>query len=255
MSADKTDKEKFESLFYPGTETLINRFGEKDPKRLAQIEREVSNLVSLSLRRNPINGDFDIKHLTEIHKRVFDPIYPWAGQVRDFTLTKLRPDGFVTVFAHPQEFPKLAHELKILMDETKKFTAIKPDEFPQKIAHAYQIINEMHTFREGNGRVHRLYLDALAKNAGYKLDFEKLTKDAWNYAASMSGRIYAAEQYIPGRRDELEKVFKHIVAPANQSALSAYAKGRIGAAPGNNPMMTLADLNPKLAAQKGIRLK
>lgn len=243
-----TDKEKFEALFYPGTQTLINRFGEKDPERLAKIERDISTLTATEIRKNPVQGNYDLAHMSAIHKRVFDPVYPWAGQVRDFTLSKRRPDGFVTVFAHPTELQKHNQELKDLMARTKNFTAVDQKDFPREMARAYQLVNEMHPFREGNGRVHRIYLDSLANNAGHKLDFSKIEKEAWNYAASMSGRIYSSGEYFPGRTDELEKVFKHIAAPVTHA--NAYNKGRAGQSAETKEVLTLKDLNPRLAEQK-----
>ncbi len=35
----------------------------------------------------------------------------------------------------------------------------------------------MHPFREGNGRTQRIFLNELAKNAGYKLDLNLIPKD------------------------------------------------------------------------------
>ncbi|TEB07761.1 Adenosine monophosphate-protein transferase VbhT [Pelotomaculum schinkii] len=36
-------------------------------------------------------------------------------------------------------------------------------------------INMLHPFREGNGRVQRLFIQYLAENAGYQVDFSQVT--------------------------------------------------------------------------------
>ncbi|WP_171823179.1 Fic family protein, partial [Campylobacter coli] len=38
-------------------------------------------------------------------------------------------------------------------------------------------LNALHPFREGNGRTQRIFLNELAKNAGYKLDLNLIPKD------------------------------------------------------------------------------
>ncbi len=246
----KTDQGDFDALFYAGTQTLINRFGEKDAGKLAKLERDFSALAALDARLKPVKGDFDLAHMQAIHTKIFSEVYPWAGQIRDYPIFKKRPDGLVTEFARPDEITKLDQRIKALMQETKNFTSLKPNEFPEKIARVYQIANEMHPFREGNGRTQRIYLDYLASQVGYKLDFKLVDKEAWNYAASMSGKVNLGGDRIDGRTDELEKLFKHISKGVEKATANAYAQGRAAQTTRRAGIMTLADLNPKLAAEK-----
>ncbi|HYD60540.1 MAG TPA: Fic family protein [Noviherbaspirillum sp.] len=250
MSTDDTAaKSRFDSLFYPGTQTLINFFGEKDPHKLAALERDYTMAAALDARLfNQIKGGFDLPHMQEIHKRLFGGIYPWAGQVRDFPLFKRRPDGLVTEFARPEEISGLNEQLREIMRETDKFKALNPEQFVNAISRVYQIANEMHAFREGNGRTHRFYLESLAEQAGYRLNFTKVDKEAWNYAASMSGRISLdGDERLAGRIDELQRVFRHIAVPIEPMRSNAYLQGREGGNPvQNHAKLTLADLNPSL---------
>jgi fido (protein-threonine AMPylation protein) len=253
MATDDNDyAKKFEALFYPGTRTLINRFDVRDPERLEVIERRLASFGAARLIKHPVKGNFDLAHMQEIHKKIFGGVYPWAGQVRDYPLLKRRPDGLVTEFARPNEITGLDRDLKAIMAETKNFTAVKPDEFAEKIARVYQIANDMHPFREGNGRTHRVFLDAVAAQAGRTLDFAKIDKEGWNYAASMSGTVNIGNgTRIEGRTDELTKVFKHIANQAAPQNTNPYTQGRNGEqAVGQVDVMKLADLNPKLAAEK-----
>jgi cell filamentation protein len=38
-------------------------------------------------------------------------------------------------------------------------------------------LNILHPFREGNGRTQRIFMEKLAKNAGFDLDFSKVSKE------------------------------------------------------------------------------
>lgn len=49
------------------------------------------------------------------------------------------------------------------------------DEVPLRLAYYLSEINVLHPFREGNGRTQRLFIDYLAENAGYSVDFSQVT--------------------------------------------------------------------------------
>jgi fido (protein-threonine AMPylation protein) len=246
---DKNAADSFQALFYPGTQTLINHFGERDPHKLASLERAHAMAAGLDARMfNPIRGDFDLKHMQAIHERLFGGVYPWAGQVRDFPLFKRRADGLTTEFARPNELPLIDAELRLIMQRTSSFRNLQPGHFVEEIARVYQLANQMHPFREGNGRTHQLYLEYLADRAGFDLDFSRVEKAAWNYAASTAARIRLGEgEYVPGRTDELHRVFAHITQPPEQRA-GSYHIGRERLAPGPaGEKLTLKDLNPTLS--------
>lgn len=61
---------------------------------------------------------------------------------------------------------------------------------------------ELHPFREGNGRTQRVFLSQLAQNAGYPLDFSCVDPDEL-----MIATIYAAQ----GIDEPLKTVFEKIV--------------------------------------------
>ncbi|MGX2975687.1 Fic/DOC family protein, partial [Ursidibacter arcticus] len=49
------------------------------------------------LKTKPIVGNFDLKHLQDIHKFIFFPVYEWAGKIRSGSLSKGK-----TVFTRPE---------------------------------------------------------------------------------------------------------------------------------------------------------
>lgn len=236
----KSPAESFEGLFYPGTRTLINHFGEHDPVKLASLERDISLAAALDAKLfRPIDGNFDLQHMQDIHKRFFERVYPWAGQVRDFPLFKQRPDGFYTAFAAPGDIAKLDEQLKAVMVQTNRFANLERGAYVREMAKVYQTINDMHPFREGNGRTHRYYLEALAERAGFSLKFSKVAPDAWAHAASQSSSLHSDGEKWPGRTDELQKVFAHISQPKGGS--NSYVAGREGLANAST-VLKLSDL-------------
>lgn len=65
---------------YPNTNVLKNKLNIKDFEALSIAERKITSLNELAIRNHPIQGNFDYKHLQDIHKNIFADIYAWAGE-------------------------------------------------------------------------------------------------------------------------------------------------------------------------------
>ena len=62
--------------------------------------------------------------------------------------------------------------------EAEKFlVGLEKPEFVLQLTDFYQRTNELHPFREGNGRTQRVFLSQLCRYAGYRLDFSQLDTD------------------------------------------------------------------------------
>ena len=48
---------------------------------------------------------------------------------------------------------------------------------PLRLAYYLSEINVIHPFREGNGRTQRLFIEYLAEDNGYSVDFSQVTSD------------------------------------------------------------------------------
>ncbi|MCL2567558.1 MAG: hypothetical protein FWE18_05665 [Alphaproteobacteria bacterium] len=59
---------------------LNNYFGITDRKQFNKFEFVRERIKEIRLKN--ITGKFDLKHLLNIHKHLFQDIYPWAGTLR-----------------------------------------------------------------------------------------------------------------------------------------------------------------------------
>ncbi|ACA31190.1 filamentation induced by cAMP protein Fic [Histophilus somni 2336] len=150
---------------------LKNHFGIKDQNKLDQIERDITSYKESILNDNPIKGKFDLKHLQDIHKHLFSDIYPFAGKIRDGYLQKGEQDFTMGYRIVPQA-EKLFSELK--SENFLKNT--EPDKMAGRLAYYMGEINAIHPFREGNGRTQRIFISQLAKEAGFELNFNKVSQ-------------------------------------------------------------------------------
>jgi cell filamentation protein len=73
---------------YPNSDVLINKLNIREQDKLYTFERRLTMLRLLELMDNPIRGQFDFRHLKEIHAYIFQDIYDWAGKVRTVDIAK-----------------------------------------------------------------------------------------------------------------------------------------------------------------------
>ena len=130
---------------------------------------------------SPIKGRFTKTQLMNIHRFLFEDIYPFAGNIRREQISKGD-----TMFFPPhlisQELDKVfakLHREKMLHETDKK----------RQIEHLSYIMSELnviHPFREGNGRSIRELIRCMALCYGFSLDWSLVDRDTMIDAAVRS---------------------------------------------------------------------
>lgn len=156
-----------DSYVYPDTEVLRNKADIRDQEALDAFEADVTAVRMLELIDNPIQGVFDLKHLCAVHHYLFQDVYDWAGEIRTVDISRegSRFGNFGLIESYLDE------QLRGISAENF-LRGMEPDRFVARLAHYMSEINAAHPFREGNGRVQRLFCAQLADQAGYFIDFE-----------------------------------------------------------------------------------
>lgn len=188
---------------YAGTNVLKNKLGIEDAQQAKQFEAAASSVRLAELKVNPIKGDYDLAHLQAIHKHTFKDVYEWAGQVRDVELAKGKP-AERSLFTFTEKIESYAANVSSDIRTANYFKGLPKEEWAEKMAKTYADINTLHPFREGNGRVTRVYMGELAKEAGYALDYSRTDKNTWNQAAIQSFR---------GNPEPMKEVFQTMAVP------------------------------------------
>lgn len=84
------------------------------------------------------------------------------------------------------------------------FSALSRRKAAIELADLYSTLNMIHPFREGNGRVQRIFFRQWASHLGFDIDFTDIDTD-WFMVAT----IYAAQ----GVMDDLVNVFDQLIEP------------------------------------------
>jgi len=151
---------------------LKNILGFTDQDKLDRFERIEATRAILNLQRNPVRGCFDAAHLKLIHARIFQNIYPWAGEFRRVNMHRAASYPFAVVQFMDQNldrtFAKLAAE--------NHLKGLATDVFARRAAYFLGELNTIHPFREGNGRTQREFIRELAVEAGYSINWGHITR-------------------------------------------------------------------------------
>lgn len=182
---------------YPDTSVLKNHFSIMDEDELERAERDFTRVRAEHFE--PVFDQFNLSYLQKIHQILFQDLYPWAGQIRKVDITKGR-----TRFCHVQHIKREAERLFDELAQEDFLHSLPFDRFIHRIAHYYCELNIIHPFREGNGRVQRIFFEILAINAGYELCWEGINLKEWVEANQMG--------YF-GELAPLEKLFERITVP------------------------------------------
>jgi cell filamentation protein len=178
-----------------GTTVLRNKLGIEDESILEEAEREITSNTSDEITYQ--SPPYDMEYLQDLHLTLFEPLYDWAGCIRDASISK---GG--TIFCIPA---RILPESKKLFDDLESedwFQELSREELCKKLAEYYCEFNMIHPFREGNGRVQRIFFEHLTLSTGYELDWFDVTKEEW-IQANIDG---VAVDY-----NKMEEIFSRIL--------------------------------------------
>lgn len=200
--------------FIPGTSVLRNSFGVQDAVALAQLEfvATAGRILQVHLRNQ--DTDLDVRSL---HQHVFGDVYAWAGEPRIVELRK-GDSSFGSCARIPDALAVLQREVGGLADEGHQ---IDDGALSYRLARIYADYNQIHPFREGNGRTGTLLLHLLAGRAGRRLHLDGMSRSEW---------IAASRDSMPFRRD----------GRADPRPFVAVLRGRLRAPTDSDPSDTAA---------------
>jgi cell filamentation protein len=125
----------------------------------------------------------DSSSLFDIHRYIFQDIYRWAGEMRTVEISKNGKQFFST-----EHFDTALIFLDNLIAEYRLIPGSDKHAVAAKLADILDSVNELHPFREGNGRVQREFVRVLALEKGYALNLNP-PDDRDVYERYMSGTI------------------------------------------------------------------
>ena len=160
---------------YKESNTLKNKLGIKDEKKLKKYETEMVAFKLSTIKDANIKRDYDKNHLIAIHKHLFGEVYDFAGEYRKENITK---QNF-----RFSEFEYIQENIDDILRKIN-ISKLKELDFDNLVTFISQImtdLNVLHPFREGNGRATREFIRELLEDLGYEInwiliDYDKILK-------------------------------------------------------------------------------
>ena len=157
---------------YPDSNVLKNKLNIRDSKLLKTAEEEITLIKQMELLKNPIKGNFSKSHLMNIHKFIFEDIYPFAGKIRREQISKGD-----TMFYPPSLIDRELDKVFAKIKEENMLKKVAEGKIFDNLAYVMAELNVIHPFREGNGRSIREFIRLMAKRMGYDLNWGKADKE------------------------------------------------------------------------------
>ena len=157
----------------PHSGVFRNRLGLTDRTELAAAEKTLTAVRVDQLKRRRVPGNYDLDHLRVFHWTIFQDIYPWAGQLRTVLIVKAGAS-----FCLPHQIVDTAADVFGRLAADRHLRGRDRDSFLDGLTALLAEVNALHPFREGNGRTQRAFLGQLARDAGYRLRWEEVDRDA-----------------------------------------------------------------------------
>ena len=172
---------------YENSSVLINQFDIRNEKELEMMERNLTGYLMAQATIEIPFKNVNFEFYKNLHKYVFGEIYDWAGAIRKVDMSKKG-----TKFCPVQEIERRA---KIIFGRLKAQNFLKVydgDEFINEFVDLYCELNYLHPFREGNGRIQRLFLLMLLNNLGKHIEFKNIDADLLMIATikSVNGALF-----------------------------------------------------------------
>jgi cell filamentation protein len=171
----------------PDGETVKIKLGATSHSELEAIAVDFVKARQIEHALDPrIARTFDAAHLKAIHRQLFQDVYDWAGHTRDEQVRL--PDGTVASepllyrpgskpFAVGSQVSDGLDALAAKLKEADYLRGLPRGEFAARAASVLADVNQIHAFREGNGRTQRIFMQELAENAGHSFDFRVVSRE------------------------------------------------------------------------------
>lgn len=162
---------------YPGGAVLINKYDIRDEQQLSDVETLIVSSKAAQFELSPLPGTLNFEYYKSIHHFLFGDLYEWAGQVRTIDLSK---QG--TKFCPAAEIEERAALVFGRLQSANYFKDCSLQEYVSEFVDLYCATNELHPFREGNGRTQRVFLTQFIRSIGYDIDFSDIDGDLLMFA-------------------------------------------------------------------------
>lgn len=168
-----------------------------------ELEFRLTQIRINELRANPIQGKYDVAHLKEVHRYIFQDLpkaglWKYSGLPGEFRspvpenmewtkrriLESIKGADGKTSESYSTFYSRMNSEaiaqLEVVLKEAnpERFKGLDKKDFAEKISALYHELDYLHPFGEGNSRTLRTFTEQIAREAGYRMNWQNLSNHA-----------------------------------------------------------------------------
>lgn len=217
---------------------LIESYYRESPAPAAQRTEEADKVaVRIAQILSERSFVFSPAHYLAIHRRLFQGIYPHAGVIRDYNITKKEwvLDGDTVLYGGASEL-RAALEYDLQQEKAFSYRGLTMDETIGHLARFVSRLWQIHVFGEGNTRATAVFFIQYLRTLGFDVTNDTFAQNAWYFRNAMvranyndlKRDIHETTRYLElflrnlllGEENELRNRYLHIS--------NAFAKQDIG---------------------------
>ena len=224
---DAARKEIEGELTIDEVEQLIKSYYQsKEVRTPEDDERQEADRASTKIRQllTEQTFAFSLVGLTSIHCRIFTGIYKFAGQIRDYNITKkewvLRGDTVLYVPA-----TDICKSIEYDLEQERQFDYSNVDN-NSLISHISKFVSglwQIHPFGEGNTRTTAVFTIKYLRSLGFDVTNDMFAKHSWYFRNALVRANYQNIKLGVLRNSEfLEKFFRNLLLGENHELRNRY---------------------------------
>lgn len=164
---------------------LIDSYYEEKPERVSDEERtEEADKVSARIAEllSETAFSFSPMEYISIHRKLFQGIYEYAGEIRDYNITKKEwvLDGASVTYGSASEL-KATLEYDFEQERRFSYKGLSIDEIIHHLAVFISRLWQIHIFGEGNTRTTAVFLIKYLRTLGFSATNDIFAKNSWYF--------------------------------------------------------------------------
>ena len=194
-------------------------YDSKDIRTEKDNETEEADKVSANITKllNERSFAFTVAGLTAIHRRIFNGVFKFAGQIRDYNITKkeweLRGDTVFYVSA-----PDIRRAIEYDLEQEKVFDYTGLD-INQIVSHITQFVSglwQIHPFGEGNTRTIAVFTIQYLRSMEFNVENDLFANHSWYFRNALVRANYQnIQKGIKRESVYLERFFRNLLIGEN----------------------------------------
>lgn len=165
-------------------QSRISSYYEEKPKHTDTARTEEADKVSARIAKILSENAFTFSpnEYIAIHRKLFQGIYKFAGQIRDYNITKKEwvLDGETVLYGSAFEL-KAALEYDFSQEKEFSYKGLSMDEIIHHLAVFISRLWQIHIFGEGNTRTTAVFLIKYLRMLGFSADNDIFAENAWYF--------------------------------------------------------------------------